>query len=198
MPLSRTVSQILNLPTSFSHDEFLTTIPSGPITVAKINHPIEAFIEALDAFELSIEIRDRLTRTEAKAFDMTLVPKLHALKGMSVEGPHYSQLKVLKRLTKARVHLKKHFPAMVEDVNKIIWNLLVALGGGAIVSLPLLGVLSHMRTQEGLWSETIKISETKCQIESSYRSSSPSPDYRHCKHHFPQNPKQDATLQHHH
>ena len=144
MPLARSVSQVLNLRStvihesySFTHEDILTSVPSGSVTVANVTYPIESFIEALDAFELSIDIRERLTRSELKVFDITLVAKLNGLKVMSVEGPHYSQLKVLKRLTKARDHLKIRLPSMLDDLNKLVWNLLVVVAGHNPVSLPL-------------------------------------------------------------
>ena len=122
---------------SFTHEDILTSIPSGSVSVAKVNYPIDSFIEAFDAFDVSIEIRERLTPTEIIVFEPTLFSKLKGLKTMSVEGPHYLQLKALKRFTKAREHLNKKIPRMAEDLNKIVWNLLVALAGHTPVSLPL-------------------------------------------------------------
>ena len=114
---------------SFTHDEILTSIPSGTITLTKMTYPIDAFLEALDIFELSIEIRDRLMRAECKVFDKSFNAKAKALPSMNIEGPHHSQLKALKRITKARVHLRKFMPEIVEDIDKVVWNLLVMVGG---------------------------------------------------------------------
>ena len=122
---------------SFSHEDILTSVPSGSVTAAKVNYPIDSFIDAFDAFDVSIEIRERLTPKEIRLFEPTLFTKLNGLKTMSVEGPHYLQLRVLKRFTKAREHLIKKIPSMAEDLNKIVWNLLIALTGNFPVSLPL-------------------------------------------------------------
>ena len=122
---------------SLTHEDILTSVPSGCITARKVYYPIEAFTEAFDAFDLSIEIRERLTRPEMKIFDPTLIDKLKGLKTMSVEGPHYLQLKMLRRLTRAREHLKTRIPSMIDDLSKLIHHLLLIVAGNVQVGLSL-------------------------------------------------------------
>lgn len=121
-----------NLSHSFlTHDEILTSIPIAPLRVAKTTYtnPIEALLNALTDFELSIEIRDRLTQAEVAAFDKVFVAKAKELGASNVEGSYSQQLQALKRLTKARGHLRKHCPSVVEELDGLIGRLLGALSG---------------------------------------------------------------------
>ena len=99
--------------------------------------PIDSLLTALVDFELSIEIRDRLTRAELVSFDKVFVGKVRDLGKYSVEGTYSQHLQVLKRLTRARAHLKKYKPEVVDDLSRIVENLLEVLGreGGSVVSL---------------------------------------------------------------
>ena len=113
-------------------DELLTSIPLDPppVTGAKHRTPIESLLTALVDFELSVEIRDRLTRAELVSFDKVFVDKVKDLGKYSVEGTYSQHLQVLKRLTKARAHLKKYKPEVVDDLSRIVENLLEVLGRG--------------------------------------------------------------------
>ena len=97
--------------------------------------PIDALITAISDFETSIEIRDRLTRAELKPFDGIFVKQVKGLAKLSVEGRIDQQLQALKRLTKARAHVKKYAPNIVEDVSGVIGRLLEIMSGEkAVVS----------------------------------------------------------------
>ncbi|KAL8787536.1 MAG: hypothetical protein Q9195_007708 [Heterodermia aff. obscurata] len=114
---------------SFTHDELLTSIPSTPPPVSTTSYctPINSLLTALADFELSIEIRDRLTRSELFAFDKVFVAKVKNLGKYRVEGSYSQHLQVLKRLTKARAHLKKHKPEVVDDISRVVAKLLDVL-----------------------------------------------------------------------
>ena len=123
---------------TFTHDELLTSIPvtPPPVTAASFHTPINSLLTALVDFELSIEVRDRLTRAELVAFDRVFVSKVKQLGTCSIEGTYSQHLQALKRLTKARAHLNKYKPEVVDDISRIVGNLLEMLGhdGESLVS----------------------------------------------------------------
>lgn len=119
----------LNYSKPFTHEELLTSIPLDPPPDNGTKHgtPKDSLLTALVDFELSIEIRDRLTRAELVAFDRVFVGKVEELGKYSVEGTYSQQLQMLKRLTKARTHLNKHKPEVVDDISRIVEKLLEML-----------------------------------------------------------------------
>ncbi|KAG7007472.1 hypothetical protein G7Y79_00009g025810 [Physcia stellaris] len=92
-------------------------------------NPIDRLLDAITNFELSIEIRDRLTHAELTTFDKLFVAKAKELGASGVEGSYSQQLQALKRLTKARAHLRGDCPGVVEDLDAIVGRLLGMLGG---------------------------------------------------------------------
>ena len=97
--------------------------------------PIDGLVAALSGLEISVEIRDRLTRAEIKTFDDTFVPKVKALSAFNAVGSYEQQLQALRRLTKAREHLKKTCPMVVDDLSAVIGKVLGALDGSAVCSV---------------------------------------------------------------
>lgn len=125
-----------------THDEILTSIPTAPPRFAEITYtnPIDRLLDAVTNFELSIEIRDRLTHAELTTFDKIFAAKAKELGASGVEGSYSQQLQALKRLTKARAHLRKYCPSVVEDLDGVIGRLLGIIGGeeGDVVSFRVL------------------------------------------------------------
>lgn len=121
-----------------THDQILTSIPTAPPRFAETTYtnPIDRLLDAITNFELSIEIRDRLTHAELTTFDKLFVAKAKELGASGVEGSYSQQLQALKRLTKARAHLRGDCLGVVEDLDAIVGRLLGMLGGeeGDVVS----------------------------------------------------------------
>ena len=114
-----------------THDQILTSIPTATPRFAEITYtnPIDRLLDAITNFELSIEIRERLTHAELTTFDKIFAAKAKELGASGVEGSYSQQLQALKRLTKARVHLRKSCPGIVEDLDAVIGRLVGVIGG---------------------------------------------------------------------